>query len=487
MKAKGDDPEIIILGSGLGGLVAGTLLLRRNHSVLLLKESGFHRSYAKKGYRFVPFSSLSEKRLAPTFLQEISQALSLPLLTRFQEEEKQAKIDLDLREQKVAFQVILPKARVGLFYQQSKFEREWNREFPKEVIQIENFYEEMDHLQQVLKKMKAKDDPHSLFPIRPRSLIKNWLPCKRLSNEEVGKKLSSFSREFRQFIQLQLLSWGNFCSDRFPIALAAYILSSNKECNELTPAIDSAKLEEKILEGFIQAGGRVEKIDKVERIRKKWKRGFIISSGGDQRVFRSKVLILNSPLHRLSTLMKGRENQLSKWAKRVHPRYVLVPLFLGIREEVIPVGMEDLLISIMDLEKPYDGGNLLLLDLSPKGDISKAPEGRRALTVESLVPFEDWDQTSLVEHQKRVMNHLEHLFPFLDKYIDFSEVNWVSKHVSSWSYFHFFFETDFNFHWREGVVPTRMSRNLYFVGKENFPYMGLEGEVFSGLMVAQQI
>jgi hypothetical protein len=33
----------------------------------------------------------------------------------------------------------------------------------------------------------------------------------------------------------------------------------------------------------------------------------------------------------------------------------------------------------------------------------------------------------------------------------------------------------------------KLSKNVYFVGKENFPYLGLEGEIFSGFMVAQQI
>jgi hypothetical protein len=32
-----------------------------------------------------------------------------------------------------------------------------------------------------------------------------------------------------------------------------------------------------------------------------------------------------------------------------------------------------------------------------------------------------------------------------------------------------------------------MSKNIYLVGKENFPYLGLEGEIFSGLMVGEQI
>jgi phytoene dehydrogenase-like protein len=487
MDWKGNDPEIIILGCSLGGLVAGTLLLKRNHSVLLLKESGYQRSHSEKGYRFVPFSSLSEKRLKPILLQKISQALNLPLLTISPEEQRRDKSDLNIQKQKVAFQVILPKARVDLYSQRFQFQRELSREFPKEVIQIEGFYKEIDHLRHLLMKMKVKEGPRSLFPLRPYSLVKRCLPFPLFSKGGIDERLLPFSTEFRQFIQLQLISWGNLFLDRFPLALAAYVLLSNEESSELISDLGIEELEERFLEGFVQAGGRVEEIESVERISKKWRRGFIVSLKGDRRLFQPKMLILNSPLHRLSNLMDGRDKRLLRWEKRIQPQYVLLPFFLGIREKVIPVGMRDLLISVLDLEKPFDGGNFILLSLSPKGDETNAPEGRRALTVESLVLFENWDQTSLVEHQKSVMRHLEHLFPFLDRYIDFTDFSWANEQVARWSYPHFLYKTNSDFHWRDGVVPTRISKNLHFIGKENFPYLGLEGEVFSGLMVAEQI
>jgi hypothetical protein len=37
------------------------------------------------------------------------------------------------------------------------------------------------------------------------------------------------------------------------------------------------------------------------------------------------------------------------------------------------------------------------------------------------------------------------------------------------------------------VVPLRISKGIYFVGKENFPYWGVGGETLGGLTVAQQI
>jgi hypothetical protein len=37
------------------------------------------------------------------------------------------------------------------------------------------------------------------------------------------------------------------------------------------------------------------------------------------------------------------------------------------------------------------------------------------------------------------------------------------------------------------VVPAQLSKNLYFVGKENFPYLGLEGEILSGRLVGKKL
>ncbi|MEW6374371.1 MAG: hypothetical protein AB1502_01090 [Thermodesulfobacteriota bacterium] len=486
MKRQGNEYEVIILGSGLGGLIAGTLLTKNKLSVLFLKENGYQPFYANKGFWFAPFSNFSEINLKPELFQKVSKALNLPLPIDRQEEGRLAKIDLDRPKPGISLQVILPRARIDLFSQRSLFRMEWRREFPKEFSQIENFYNEMDGIEHLLKKLREKEGPQSGFPLRQRSLIKRLLSFDRLPKERVNEKLSSFSGEFKHFIQLQLISRGNLYSDQIPLSLAAYVLLRG-EADDTIPDLDLEKLEEKVLEQFFQSGGRVEEIEKVEKVEKGWRKGFTLSLKGGEKVFRSQQLILNSPLHRISNLLSKKGKRLSELGKRIRPRYILVPLCLGIREEVVPVGMNDLLVSILDLEKPYEGGNVLFIALSPKGDETKAPEGKRALTVESLMPLEKWDQTLLMDYQKDVMRHLEQLFPFLENYIELTDWSWANEQVPRWSYPHFLYETTTDFHWREGVVPTRISKRFYFIGKENFPYLGLEGEVISGLMVAEQI
>ncbi len=224
MKWQGDDYEVIILGSGLGGLIAGVYLLKEDHSVLLLKENQYHPSFKEKGYRFIPFSNFSEKRIKENLLKRVSKDLDFPLINSHRGETRWDETKLEKPKQKVAFQVILPKSRIDLFCQRSMLQVELEREFPKEIAQIEKFYTEAEELQPLLKMEKAKEKPGSFFPIQPRSLIKRWWPFNPLPKGRIDQRLAPFSREFREFIKLQWVSWGNLFSDQFPISLADYLL-----------------------------------------------------------------------------------------------------------------------------------------------------------------------------------------------------------------------------------------------------------------------
>jgi phytoene dehydrogenase-like protein len=486
MRRPSEEHEVIILGSGLGGLIAGALLSGNNRKVLLLKERRYRPSFAREGYRFIPFSNFSERRLKHSLLQKITQTLNLPPVTGDREDGRKADRRFGKDKQALAFQVVLPRARVDLFCQRSIFRREWKREFPKEADPIANFYEELDRIAPLMRRMKSEGGSWSAFPIRFSPWIKRWLPFKSLPRERMNEKLSAFSKEFGEFIQLQLISWGNLYSDQFPLYLAAYLLLQD-EGEEWISQIDFERMEEKILEIFALSGGKIEEIEGVEKIERKWLGRFALSLKGETRVLRSRFLLFNSPLHHLSHLLGKKDRKLSRWREKIQPRYALLPLFLGIDEKVVPVGMKDLLVSILDLEKPYGGGNLLLLHLGPKGDGEWAPEGKRALTVESLISVERGDPGSLDEHLKGVMRHLDHLFPFLEHYVEFTDWSWAKEQFLCWSYPHFLYETNHDFKWGEGVVPARLAKNLFFVGKENFPYLGLEGEVISGRLVGKQL
>src|SRR4030043_514409 len=127
MKQTGNEQEVMVLGSGLGGLVAGALLSKNNRSVLLLRKKGYQPSCDIKGYHFVPFSNFSEKRLRLSLLKKISQDLNLPFLMGTREEGRQVKVSPDKSKQRTAFQVILPKARTDIFPQRFLSQKKWIR------------------------------------------------------------------------------------------------------------------------------------------------------------------------------------------------------------------------------------------------------------------------------------------------------------------------------------------------------------------------
>jgi hypothetical protein len=78
------------------------------------------------------------------------------------------------------------------------------------------------------------------------------------------------------------------------------------------------------------------------------------------------------------------------------------------------------------------------------------------------------------EHTAGVMKHLCHLIPFLEDNIVFIDSDWGNEQIRHWSYPHFIYESTSEFHWREGLVPTRISRNLYLTGIENFQRLVLD-------------
>jgi phytoene dehydrogenase-like protein len=484
MKQQEEDYDVILLGSGLGGLIAGALLAKRGCSVLLLREKGYLPSYRRDGYRFTPLSNFSERRLRPSLVQQIAQELDLSFAGADSGKDLYGKKELGPLRRKVPFQVILPEARIDLLGSPSLFQMELKREFPKELAQIEKLYEELGSIQEILRAQRKKE-ASSFFPVDSRSIVRMSFSFLSFPEAGIDERLSLFSKEFKAFLRLQWIAWGNLFDGAYPLPLVAYLLL-HEERGEWASQPDLEQLEGRILDSFLQSGGEAAEIEKAKRVEQRWRKGFTLTLEGDRRAFRSRFLILNSPLHTFLTLFGEGGKPVSKWLERIQPLYILSPCFFGIREKVVPVGMKDLLISILDLEKPCEGGNLLSLNFSPEGDEGAAPDGHRALTVQSLIPFRDGAQVSLV-HPEAIMKHLSRLIPFLDSYLDFADFDWASEQTGRWSYPHILYKVPGGFNWREGVIPCRLAKNLYFVGKENLPYLGLEGEVWSGLRTAKQI
>lgn len=484
MGSKEADCEVIVLGSGLGGLIAATLLAKKKRRVLLLKEKDYMECYERGGYRFIPFSNLFERRLRLSLLHRIAQGLGIPLLPNRREAKPSARRNGERK--RFGFQVILPEARIDLFSNRSLQEGELRREFPKEFSQAVGFYQELGRLRGILESEKTNDRQREFYPLRRLSWFDRFVALARGRTRKDETFLGSFSREFQTFIHLQILARTNIRPDRLPLSLLAYLLTTEEQTEGMGNG-DSLGLAKRIAERFVQLQGRIEEVESIHRAHLEGRRELTLSLERGQRVFRGEFVVIAAPLHHFENPTGRWQKALTKWKQRMQPRDVLVPFFIGIKDRAVPVGLRDVAVSIRDPNSSYAGGNLLFLSLSPKGDEWQAPEGRRALTVQSVMPLGEIDEEALLEQKKAVMAHIQWLFPFSENLVEFVDSDWTSQHLPRWSYSHYLYELPRRLDWRQEVVPLRLGKGLYLAGKENFPFLGTEGEILSGFRVAEEI
>jgi phytoene dehydrogenase-like protein len=482
MTRAGYDSDVIVLGTGLGGLATASLLARRGISVLVLQEAGYEASFRRDGYRFCPFSSFSERRSEEAVLRKISRALGVSLPEE-EEKERPRAWKPGISPKTAPPQVILPEMRIDCHARGSLQRREWAREFPFEAASIDAFWHDLARLRGEVESERGRNASMPFFPLWDRTLgrlVRSFLDPEVLFPGRFSRRLALLSDDFREFLRIYLLGLTGFQTAAMPVSLAAYLLGCEEDANG-GGFFDLEAWEEEIFDLMAEAGGTREEIGDVEAIRREGD-GWTLDLAEERRTLRCRTLVLNSPLHYHSSLQGGWRAALEKWSRRIRPGYVLYPLFLGILDRVVPVGMGEEFVSVLDPGRPWEGGNLLLVGLSSAGDETQAPSGRRALSAQALIPWQRWDPQELPAIEGRMMAHLRSVIPFLDEHTEFRESSWAEAQISRWSYPHFIYETAGRFAWRLGLLPVRLGRGLFLAGRERFPYFGREGEILTGEM-----
>lgn len=472
--------DVIVIGSAIGGLFAASLIARnniKNISILILKEKAYETYLFKDGYRFIPFSNFSELNLNRTLKDWVIEELniSLPAIGNSLKSGPESRTG-------VSYQVLLPDNRIDIINAAPLFMIELEREFRNELDRIRKFYDEIRSIRDRLKDEKGKVVPSNLFPAYRANLLRKWISS-IFKGREINKILSKFSKEFGEFIKAQLIAFGNFYSNQISLSLSAYNLT--KGTGEIDKTLNIEKLNTIIINKLNSLGVRIQEVERIGKIERR-KDNFIINLDEEERILESRFIIINHPIKNIPYISDDEKRHLSKWERLIKPCYIIIPFFLGIKEKVVPVGMKDLLVSIFNIDKPYDNGNLIYVFISPRGDEFWAPRGRRSLVVEALIPYKDINSLGDI-FKKYVFLHLNHIIPFLEDYIDLIDFEWTKKQVSCWSYPHLIYEGPKSFDWRAGIIPNKISRNLFFIGKENFPYLGLEGELISAYFTAHDI
>ncbi len=348
--------DLAVIGAGLGGLAAAALASRKGRKVLVLEPSeeigGSLSEFKKEGFTFFTGPAI-------TFGAEQGGVLQRMYADHG--------IAHGAKLVSPCYQVLLPDKRITVYPQREATFEELRREFPGEIDNIIRFYKDASKISE----KTAKSRFYSFV----------------YSRENAGRhvKRYGFSRELFQFFNSQSLFFYHQPVDGISLSSLAFLLGA--------PAMQMRggfmKLAHQMSDVILQNRGEV-------RFKEPWP-GISPTRG--------RLAVLAASTGRI-------EADAILFNTRQMPDERTV--FFGIKEEVIPVGMANEVVSISDYKKPEE---LLYLSVSSPHDEASAPKGTRALTV-----------TRLFLRGRQVDNgavavHLGCIVPFLKDFTLFTHVH----------------------------------------------------------------
>ncbi|WP_407900601.1 carotenoid isomerase [Scytonema sp. NUACC26] len=487
--------DAIVIGSGIGGLVAATQLAVKGAKVLLLEQylipGGSAGYFERQGYRFDVGASM---------IFGFGQKGTTNLLTRALQA---VNVNLEVIPDRVQIHYHLPDGldiKVDRVYEE--FLLSLTKYFPHESKGIRQFYDECWKVFNYLNSLEllSLEEPRYLL----RSFFQKPLACLGLAKylpQNVGDIAKHYIKDpqLLKFIDMECYCWSVVPAQMTPAINAGMVFSDRHYGGVNYPKGGVGKIAEKLVEGLIQAGGQIQYQAKVSNIIIENKRavGVRLTNG---QVYRAKRIISNATrwdtFEKLLNPQEIPSNE-KKWQLRYQKSPSFLNLHMGVKAEVLPSGTECHHILLEDWEKMTATEGTLFVSIPTLLDPELAPSGYHI--IHSFTPswIDEWQGLSVSEYEAkkeqaawRIIDRLEKIFPGLNDGLDYLEVGTPKTHRR------FLGRDDGTY----GPIPRYKLRGLlgmpfnrtsvtglYCVGDSTFPGQGLNAVAFSGFACAHRI
>lgn len=396
--------DLVIIGARFPQLALGTLLSRWGLGVLILdhtRENNQPGGTQEQGYIFsrrpAPLFGLDSSGLLRHFLDEIGIGRVL--------------VSTAYPKNQVSYQVVLPRSRINVVSNRDNLLDELDRDFPDSIDDFRKLYSDCDAMSGMW---------HESYPDLDAFLEKRHLFAAlsaRQSNRKAARQIESLTGSLLgrgytgEFLSLQHHFLGSYPMNIRPGALASSLIHSIGRRGTFEEPTGSSSLTGLLATRFEEFGGVITSGAAVKNIAFKPKNSVEISLENGES-FSGKCVATTTGI--LKDLGSGSE-LFNK--KKEAPANPLVPFrfFLGIRDSIVPVGMEDNLLFLN--EEDFLPGRGLYLSLSPQGS-KMAPDGMRAMTVTILTEPDKYSE--LVgrtgdELQDALEKTLEPVIPYIHR------------------------------------------------------------------------
>lgn len=487
--------DVIVIGSGIGGLVTATQLAAKGAKVLVLERyvipGGSAGYFEREGYRFDVGASM---------IFGFGTQGTTNLLTRALDA---VNVSLETIPDPVQIHYHLPSGLDLKVHQDyEKFLQELTAYFPHERQGIRQFYNECWKVFNCLNRMEllSLEEPRYLTrvffqqPLACLGLVK-YLPQ---NAGDVARRYISDTQLLR-FIDMECYCWSVVPADLTPMINAGMVFSDRHYGGINYPKGGVGQIAQKLVEGLEKAGGQIQYQARVTKILTENGRavGVQLASG---KVYRAKRVVSNSTRwDTFEKLLPAKEmpNAERKWQQRYQKSPSFLNLHLGVKAEVLPSGTECHHILLEDWGKMAAAEGTIFVSIPTLLDSDLAPDGYHIIHSFTPSGIEDWQGLSPSEYEQkkeeaagRIIERLEKIFPGLDVGLDYLEVGTPRTHRR------FLGREDGTY----GPIPRRkllgllgMPFNrtavpgLYCVGDSTFPGQGLNAVAFSGFACAHRV
>lgn len=487
--------DVIIIGSGIGGLVTATQLAAKGAKVLILESylipGGSAGYFERSGYRFDVGASMIfgfGKRGTTNLLTRALAAVN---------------VSLETIPDPIQIHYHLPgnlEIQVHRLYE--KFLQELTAKFPHESEGIRRFYDECWEVFNCLNSMEllSLEEPRYLT----RVFFQNPLACLGLV-KYLPQNAGDIARRYitdpvvLKFIDIECYCWSVVSADLTPMINAGMVFSDRHYGGINYPKGGVGQIAIKLAEGLEKVGGQIKYKTRVRKIllEKGKAVGVLLTTG---EVYRAKRIVSNAT--RWDTFEKMLEpeempNKEKKWQQRYQKSPSFLNLHLGVEAAVLPADTACHHIIVEDWEQMEAPEGTIFVSIPTLLDPDLAPPGYHIIHTFTPSWFEDWQGLSTREYEEkkeaaagRLIERLEKIFPGLDAGLDYMEVGTPRSHKR-------FLRRDDGTY---GPIPTRKLSGLlgmpfnrtsipglYCVGDSTFPGQGLNAVAFSGFACAHRI
>ncbi len=487
--------DVIVIGSGMGGLVTATQLAAKGAKVLVLERylipGGSAGYFEREGYRFDVGASM---------IFGFGSEGTTNLLTRALDA---VNVSLETIEDPVQIHYHLPQGldlKVHRDYE--KFLEELIAKFPQEKTGIRRFYDECWQVFNCLNAMEllSLEEPRYLtrvffqHPGACLGLVK-YLPQ---NAGDIARRYIS-DPQLLKFIDMECYCWSVVPADRTPMINAGMVFSDRHYGGINYPKGGVGQISQKLVEGLEKAGGEIQYKARVTQILLEKGQAVGVELANGQQYFAKRIV---SNATRWDTFEKLLPPEVmpakeKRWKNRYQKSPSFLSLHLGVKADILPPGTECHHILLENWNQMEAEQGTIFVSIPTLLDPSLAPPDHHIIHTFTPSWITQWQGLSAKDYQKQkekaasdLIERLEKIFPGLTDGLDYQEVGTPRTHRR------FLGRDDGTY----GPIPKRKLAGLlgmpfnqtaiaglYCVGDSTFPGQGLNAVAFSGFACSHRI